>query len=196
MLKLLEDLAEDGELSKASNGARVASRFVDLGTGNGHMLFSLLEEEWEGNLVGLDYSETSVQLANQIAATRLSASPSESRPSFHQWDLLHESPGSWLEAGFDVVLDKGTFDAISLSAESDVSGRRIHENYRDRVLPLLAAGGLFIITSCNWTREEVLRWFSESDDELSVFREVRYPSYTFGGQKGQSVCTIAFKRKR
>lgn len=171
---------------------------VDLGTGNGHMLFALQEEGWEGELVGVDYSETSVQLAEQIAISRGCGGGddgSDACPMFTKWDLLHEEPGSWKKGGFDVVLDKGTFDAISLSAESDGAGRRIHENYKDRILPLIRPGGLFVITSCNWTREEIIRWFSDSSPELEVFREVKYPSFSFGGQKGQSVCTFAFRRQ-
>ncbi|KAF2152106.1 hypothetical protein K461DRAFT_279645 [Myriangium duriaei CBS 260.36] len=160
------------------------------------MLFALIEEEWEGELVGVDYSETSVQLAKQIAISRIEQSSSTelSSPVFEQWDLLHADPGLWNKDGFDVVLDKGTFDAISLSAESDNSGRRIHETYRACILPLIRPHGLFVITSCNWTRDEILRWFSEPDSELSIFREVHYPSYTFGGQKGQSVCTVVFQK--
>lgn len=197
VVQLLDDLADEGYLKKAADGGNTASRFLDLGTGNGHMLFALMEEEWQGNLVGVDYSETSIRLAEQIAIRRQDEAVDSAKalPIFRQWDLLHQKAGQWLEDGFDVVLDKGTFDAISLSAESDTSGRRIHETYRECVLPTIRPAGFFIITSCNWTREEILRWFSESDAELSVFREVRYPSFTFGGQKGQSVCTIAFQRK-
>ncbi|KAF4552918.1 Protein-lysine N-methyltransferase EFM4-like protein [Elsinoe fawcettii] len=196
VIELLEDLADNGNLIKSSSDG-IVTRFLDLGTGNGHMIFTLHEEGWEGELVGVDYSETSVQLARQIAVQRQADSEDETNlklVQFRRWDLLNEAPGAWLEGGFDVVLDKGTFDAISLSSEVDESGRRAHEGYRASILPLIKPGGLFIITSCNWTREEVLKWFTEPDQELSLFKEVKYPSFTFGGQKGQSVCSLAFKR--
>ncbi|KAF2226212.1 hypothetical protein BDZ85DRAFT_288365 [Elsinoe ampelina] len=118
----------------------------------------------------------------------------EGTVEFYRWDLLADDPGNWLGEGFDVVLDKGTFDAISLAEGTDGQGRRAHEGYRDRVLPLVKKGGFFVITSCNWTREEVLQWFGGGEGELRLFREVKYPSFTFGGKKGQSVCTLAFRR--
>ncbi|KAG8631403.1 hypothetical protein KVT40_000543 [Elsinoe batatas] len=202
VLSLLEDLSDKGILYKsassdadAENGTAVPpTRFLDLGTGNGHMIFELREEGWEGELVGVDYSEVSVELAGRIAGAR-GMGRGEGKVEFHRWDLLTETPGSWLGDGFDVVLDKGTFDAISLAEGRDEQGRRAHEGYRDRVLPLVKKGGLFVITSCNWTREEVLQWFGGGEGELILFREVKYPSFTFAGQKGQSVCTLAFRRE-
>ncbi|GAB7351199.1 hypothetical protein MBLNU459_g1639t1 [Dothideomycetes sp. NU459] len=176
--------------------SRQDARILDLGTGNGHMLFSLEEEGWEGELVGVDYSEASVQLARQIAKQRHDDADGGDAEAarFEQWDILNEQPGAWLQAGFDAVLDKGTFDAISLSSETDAQGRRICETYRDRVTPLIKKGGLMIITSCNWTKEEVLNWFVVSGGELEFFDEAKYPTFRFGGQEGQSVCTLIFRK--
>lgn len=184
-----------------------ASRILDLGTGNGHMLFSLVHEGWMGELVGVDYSEPSVHLARQIAQQKFA--PSEDGDDddaddndraapplrFEQWDLLNEQPGDWLGDGFDAVLDKGTFDAISLSSDTDARGRRICEFYREKVAPLIRPGKFFIITSCNWTKEELLNWFVADDGLLDFFDEARYPTFTFAGQSGQSVCTLIFRRR-
>ena len=166
------------------------------------MLFTLKEEEWEGELVGVDYSDASVQLARQIESRRqeawaaandeTDASPSNLR--FETWDILGESPGDWLGEGFDIVHDKGTFDAISLSAETDTQGRRICETYRDRVTPLVKPGKFLVITSCNWTKDELLHWFTGVDAPLKLFKEAKYPTFTFGGKQGQSVCTLAFQK--
>ncbi|EHN01916.1 YIL064W-like protein [Saccharomyces cerevisiae x Saccharomyces kudriavzevii VIN7] len=81
---------------------------VDLGTGNGHLLFELHETEFQGKLVGIDYSEESVKLATNIAE----ATGVEDFISFQQADIFNSG---WNPGKFDVVLDKGTLDAISLS---------------------------------------------------------------------------------
>lgn len=159
------------------------------------MIFSLQEEGWSGELVGVDYSEASIQLARQIAAHQSDQAGEDSRLRFEKWDILNHAPGPWLEAGFDAVLDKGTFDAISLSSETDGQGRRVCEYYREKILPLIKQDSFFIITSCNWTKEELLHWFVVPDGGLQYFDEAKYPTFTFGGQKGQSVCTLIFRKQ-
>ena len=57
------------------------------------MLFSLLDEDWAGDLVGVDYSDTSVKLARQIAAARTEGG---APVTFEEWDLLNHQPGEWL----------------------------------------------------------------------------------------------------
>ncbi|GAB7339898.1 hypothetical protein MBLNU457_6427t1 [Dothideomycetes sp. NU457] len=190
MIEMLDRLDEEGLLSKEDESTRIA----DLGTGNGHMLFELRENDWEGDLVGVDYSETSVQLARQIAEQRYEGEVANA-PSFEQWDILNEKPGAWLKGGFHALLDKGTFDAISLSSETDAQGRRICETYRDRVIPLLRPDGFLVITSCNWTEDEMLQWFVGPESSLELYDEVKYPTFTFGGQQGQSVCTLALRKR-
>ena len=142
-------------------------------------------------MVGVDYSAQSVRLANEILAQKDIASSVR----FHEWDILSSAPGEWLGAGFDVVLDKGTFDAICLSQETDAQGRRICEGYREKVEPLVKSGGRFLITSCNWTADELRGWFEGEGSGLVYESSVKYPSFTFGGKTGTSVCTLCFKRR-
>ena len=52
-------------------------------------------------MVGVDYSSKSVELASQIKTTK---GEGYSDVKFEEWDLLTQSPGSWLKDGFDVVL--------------------------------------------------------------------------------------------
>ena len=63
---------------------------------------------------------------------------------------------------FDVCFDKGTYDAISLSPE-DARIKRL--KYIKNVSELLGSGGdrkrFLILTSCNWTEEELLEQFKE-----------------------------------
>jgi SAM-dependent methyltransferase len=195
MLSFLEDLSDEGYIQKDTtqeeeNGDKQeGARFLDLGTGNGHLLFALREDGWEGSMVGVDYSPESITLATSI---RDAKDDSYADISFAEWDILSQQPSAWLGSGFDVVLDKGTFDAICLSQEQDEHGRRICESYREKVEPLVKKGGRFLITSCNWTEEELKGWFGGG--ELQLEGKVKYPSFTFGGKTGSSVVTLCFKR--
>jgi SAM-dependent methyltransferase len=191
MLSFLEDLSDEGHIHKGGDEHRGA-RFLDLGTGNGHLLFALREDEWVGDMVGVDYSSESVRLAGSIRDAK-DDKDAYASIVFHEWDLLTQTPGAWLGGGFDVVLDKGTFDAICLSQETDAQGRRICEGYREKVEPLVKKGGRLLITSCNWTEDELKGWFSGG--ELVFEGKVKYPSFTFGGQTGSSVVTLCFKRR-
>jgi SAM-dependent methyltransferase len=187
VLAHLETLSDEAVLSKTSTS------FLDLGTGNGHLLSALREEEWEGKMLGVDYSAASVELARRIWEGRKEEGQAEVR--FEEWDILNEQPGDWLGEGWDIVLDKGTFDAISLSGQVDERGRRICEGYRARVEPLINIGGRLVITSCNWTRNELRAWFEVEGGQLQYETSVKYPSFTFGGKTGQQVCTLSFTRK-
>lgn len=188
MLAFLEDLSDEAALDKDT------ARFLDLGTGNGHLLFALREDGWEGDMVGVDYSAESVRLAESIRAGK--GGDAGVHVKFEEWDILGQEPGAWLGEGFDVVLDKGTFDAICLSQDTDAQGRRVCEGYRERVEPLVKPGGRFLITSCNWTEEELRAWFDGDGGMLSYAGKVKYPSFTFGGKTGSSVVTLCFQKKK
>ena len=72
--------------------------------------------------------------------------------------LLHPPEEEW-----DLVLDKGTFDALCLSSE-DVgnTGNLPSKVYPANVARLVKDGGFFLITSCNFTEEEIRRrWTAE-----------------------------------
>lgn len=147
----------------------------------------------------MDYSEKSVALAKQIAQ-----SEEKEAVEFAVWDVFRSGYETVLEGaqidGWDVVLDKGTFDAISLSEEKDSEGRRICEGYKGRIVKLVRKGGLFLVTSCNWTEEELEGWFGESSASVEGGQfvkvgKVKYPSFSFGGVKGQTISTLCFQRK-
>ncbi|KAJ5266687.1 hypothetical protein N7478_009495 [Penicillium angulare] len=146
-------------------------------------------------------------------------SESETSPiQFEEWDILSStatlSPNGspvalskspeeegklpWFpykEGGFDIVLDKGTFDAISLA--DNAKETNVCERYPSIVRRLLRNGGYLIVTSCNWTEEELVKWFTSVDgdgDKLGVWGRVEYPRFRFGGAEGQGVCTVCFQR--
>ncbi|KAJ5492614.1 hypothetical protein N7539_001360 [Penicillium diatomitis] len=136
---------------------------------------------------------------------------------FEEWDILNSRallsetgekilPSSdsetlsWFpyeEGGFDIALDKGTFDAISLA--DDAQDTRVCERYPDIARRLVTKGGYLIVTSCNWTEDELVKWFApetkpDQKDHLKVWGRVEYPRFRFGGQEGQGVCTVCFQR--
>ena len=194
------------------NTSKENCSFLDLGAGNGHFLFRLREGEeygeegeeegWGGRTLGVDYSERSVEFARRIAENKglgLDGKEKEGREvEFKWWDVMSQSPAGAVlsgqnEKGWDVVLDKGTFDAISLSEEKDITGRRVCEAYKERVVPLIREGGIFLITSCNWTEEELSAWFGGG--ELEYVGKIQYKSFSFGGKKGQTISSVCFRKR-
>ncbi|CEL02795.1 hypothetical protein ASPCAL03958 [Aspergillus calidoustus] len=214
---------------------------LDLGTGNGSMLALLRKRGgFRGTMVGVDYSEKSVELARELQRSRrheayLSGSDDEEEEyhgsadegegvgdnpadadaeeeweeiRFEEWDILNSGDDlaseklDWFpygKGGFDIVLDKGTFDAVSLMVEKSEC-----ERYPGIAADLVRKGGFIVVTSCNWTEEELVRWFtaptatgagdSEKAAKLVVWGRVQYPRFRFGGQEGQGVCTVCFQR--
>lgn len=64
--------------------------------------------------------------------------------------------------GFDVCIDKGTFDAIALNPDNFNDGKKL---YIQSLRQALKWEGFFAVTSCNWTREELLDRFSEGEEK-------------------------------
>lgn len=202
-----------------------APTVLDLGTGNGSALFSLrLEGGYSGHMLGVDYSSQSIELARRLWRQYLNAPATASSPAeaaaaeptsrtgditFETLDLIHDDLASqpwWpVTGGFDLVLDKGTFDAISLSSSTirdpaSNTERRVCELYPAKVAQMVNPGGFLLITSCNWTEDEVIRWFTlpgleqPSSVRLEVYGRIKYPIFEFGGQKGQGVASVCFRR--
>ena len=182
---------------------------LDLGTGNGHFLFRLRERDsdtdkeddeggWKGRMLGVDYSEKSIEFARRIAGDKgVGSGTGEREVEFRWWDVISQDPvGVVLEGknekGWDVVLDKGTFDAISLSEEKDENGRRICEGYKERIVPLIREEGILLVTSCNWTEEELVAWFQGG--VLEYLDTIKYKSFSFGGKKGQTISSVCFRK--
>lgn len=136
------------------------SRILDLGCGNGHFCIELVKHGYI-SVIGVDYSETAIKLAQMVSA---SARFSD-RTKFKCLDLLSpESVRDFAsqEGPFDVAIDKGTFDAVTLTPD-DANSLRVSEMSRDLYLfnthHLLRPGGMVVITSCNWAADELRREF-------------------------------------
>lgn len=188
------DLLQDGEIE---NDLKV----VDLGTGNGHFLFELLdtisEEVPEAKLDyhGIDYSPESIEFAKQIASRKYP----HQKFTFEEVDFIAKEC-TYLdenEGKFDVIFDKGTLDAIALNNEPiEGFGAKIGtEVYPIQVSKLLHQNSLLIITSCNFTEDELVKVITENGTNgLSVWKKIAYPSFQFGGIKGSTICSIAFRK--
>lgn len=89
---------------------------------------------------------------------------------------------------FELLLDKGTFDAISLSGN-----QKDREYYASTAAHFLRQGSDLLLTSCNWTEPELTTIFEEHD--LLVADRLAYPTFSFGGQAGSRVCTVLLRHK-
>lgn len=181
MIEFILDKLEEGELAKDA-------LFLDLGTGNGHLLFELLQElkEVSANFKfhGIDYSAESVAFAKDIASKKYPDIPFK----FDQVDLLSDTP--FLENKFDVLLDKGTLDAIALNQDL-VNGVRGMDIYASQVSKMMDNGSILLVTSCNFTETELVKVIT-SRTELRKWDQIQYPSFQFGGVQGSTVVSIAF----
>ncbi|XP_044760556.1 EEF1A lysine methyltransferase 2 [Coccinella septempunctata] len=153
------------------------SNILDLGCGNGMFLIELAREGFT-NLFGVDYSQGAIDLARAIAHKQ--------DFTFINYSVKNILEG--LDQNFDIINDKGTYDAISLSENS----KQNRELYLKSVFDSLSDDGYFIITSCNWTE-------SELDEQVSnkfvCHKLIPTPQFKFGGNVGSLVTTIVYKKK-
>lgn len=162
------------------------SSMIDLGTGNGHLLFELCGDGFNGPLHGIDYSAESIQFASEVA----NAKGYDGNTTFSIADIFRPD---WTPGTFDVVLDKGTLDAISLSGMKFDHGRSVVDIYSGVIEKLLEKDGVFLITSCNFTEEELIKIVQS--DSLKVWETIKYPAFRFGGVKGTAICSVAFVKQ-
>lgn len=178
---------------KANRPIASDPKILDLGCGNGHFTLKLIEAGWK-QVAALDYSEKAVELAKKLVGF------AEDDERIFRADILNsESLPSQFRSHFDVIVDKGTFDAISLNPDfvdlEKVSKTKIiADTFKDTLKALLAAtsGSLFIITSCNWTSSELGHIFGP---EFEPIGEIEHTKFVFGGKSGQDVSTLIFKLK-
>lgn len=151
---------------------------VDIGTGNGHLLFSLRDEGFKGLMKGIDYSENSINFAKSICE--------EQEYSDFEFETVDIFNKEWNPSTADVILDKGTLDAIALCED-----KSLIESYSNVIQKLLHKDSILLITSCNFTENELIQLLTK-DGNLKIFKKIIYPSFEFGGIKGQTICSIAF----
>ncbi|XP_075390692.1 EEF1A lysine methyltransferase 2 isoform X1 [Tenrec ecaudatus] len=154
---------------------------LDIGTGNGVFLVELAKCGFS-NITGIDYSPSAIQLSKSVT-TREGLCNIELKVE----DFLNLSNKV---SGFHICVDKGTFDAISLSPDDSLGKRKQYVKSLSRVLK---RKGFFLITSCNWTKEELLNEFSEG---FELYEELPTPKFSFGGRSGNSVAVLVLQKTR
>ncbi|XP_053548586.1 EEF1A lysine methyltransferase 2 [Bombina bombina] len=157
------------------------STILDIGTGNGMLLVELAKAGYN-NLTGIDYCPDAIALAKSICEKEgvsqdIIFQVTDFLATFHPAEQ------------FDICLDKGTYDAVSLDPSGAEEKRK---QYVQTLCRTLKPHGLFIITSCNWTRDELLCHFQ---GELDILDELPTPTFSFGGNSGHSVTALVFQRR-
>ncbi|XP_025866480.1 EEF1A lysine methyltransferase 2 isoform X1 [Vulpes vulpes] len=152
---------------------------LDIGTGNGVFLVELAKSGF-CNITGIDYSPSAIQLSGSIIEKE-----GLSNIKLKVEDFLNLSTKL---SGFHICIDKGTFDAISLNPDNAIEKRK---QYVKSLSGVLNVKGFFLITSCNWTKEELLDEFSEG---FELFEELPTPTFSFGGRSGNSVTALVFQK--
>ncbi|XP_017486395.1 PREDICTED: protein-lysine N-methyltransferase mettl10 [Rhagoletis zephyria] len=158
-------------------------KIIDMGCGNGMLLIELAREGYT-DLLGVDYSPNAIELAKQIAKDQ------ELIIRYEVADLLNnELFLQQIDTPFGIVHDKGTYDAISLCPKNPKEKR---EAYIRTVHSVMDEKSVFIITSCNWTEDELIISFV---DKFLKKCTIPTPSFKFGGKVGSVVSSIVFTKK-
>lgn len=159
-------------------------RILECGSGNGTLLLSFLTtpdpdaEPQRYHLTGIDYSAGAVKLGESVEAARRKAIEEGDEDVIDIDDVVNECTCEWRvgdllrdEMGetWDLVMDKGTFDALALSNEpiAEKDGRLPSHVYPEQVAKLVSPGGFFLITSCNFTEEEIVKRYTKDGTGLS-----------------------------
>jgi hypothetical protein len=167
-------------------------KLIDLGFGNASLLIKLTKLGFSGNLYGMDYSEKSIELARDIIEKKSERFPKLADIVLFQDDLKQSKIGNFEEkekyTNFEIIHDKGTFDAFMSSKSNKV------EEYINYLLSISKIEGritMFVITSCNFSKPELISFFIEPNFILQS--EIPHKTFTYGGQVGQPVTTLIYK---
>ena len=119
---------------------------LEIGCGNGTLLFAVHEAGYNPTKMhGIDYSENAISLAKSIASKKETETATLIQFTTHDF-LTEDVPRDETTSdGWDLILDKGTFDAISLG-KKDENGHAPHRQYPQRLSALMKPGSRFLIT--------------------------------------------------
>ena len=173
------------------------ARVLDVGCGNAYTLAWLWTEHDFRHVVGSDYSPNSVEHAKAVLKAQCLADPDSLEEGSYEVEVvLDDCTDTKLEKGsFDLVVDKGTYDAVYLRPGTPDERNEALRRYREGVKKVLreGEGKYYVITTCNFTRDEIIAQFA---DTFQYFKHVDYPVLEFGGHKGSTNATVVFTHKK
>lgn len=172
------------------NVDKQSDTIVDIGCGNGLLLIQMAKKGFK-HLFGVDYSSKSIDLCKEIARKELKT---ELLINFEVFDILSDNleTNSFVnKTKFDCIIDKGTYDAICLMPNIDISD--VRQKYRNSILRLISSNGIFIIMSCNFTKEELYKHLI-LNNSFVLLHEIKSPNFCFGGQTGNQVTGLVLKK--
>jgi len=151
-----------------------------------------LEDFGFTNLTGIDYATSSIKLAAQICPNLVN--------HLFQADILKSDER--FAGNYRIAMDKGTFDAISLTPNDK---EEAIAKYSDNVAQMLRKTGDFLFitrldfflvlniqpSSCNWTSDELKKHFHS---HFEVVQELKVPKFKFGGKEGSSTVSVLFSK--
>lgn len=167
-------------------------KLIDLGCGNASLLLKLSKLGFDKNLYGMDYSEKSIELAKEIIIDKSERYPNVLNIKLFQDDIkqsrIENFTGRDEFKNFELIHDKGTFDAFMSSKTNKV------EEYIKYILFISDENSMFILTSCNFSKPELISFFKEP---LFILQnEIPHKTFTYGGQVGQPVTTLIYNIKK
>jgi cyclopropane fatty-acyl-phospholipid synthase-like methyltransferase len=119
---------------------------LEIGCGNGTLLFAVHEAGYYPKKIhGIDYSENAISLAKSITSTKETEDVTSIQFTAHDFLTEDRLKDDMISSGWDLILDKGTFDAISLG-KKDGDGHAPHRDYPLRLSALMKPGSRFLIT--------------------------------------------------
>ncbi|CAI5449701.1 unnamed protein product [Caenorhabditis angaria] len=168
-----------------------SSKILDLGCGNGSVLRKLRAKKFT-NLKGVDYCEAAVKLSIGLSEEEEKEAEELAKIIYEQLDITKPEQSFFEDELYDIILDKGTWDAMSLSDERD-SRLSSYLKFLNRAMK---PNSKFVIFSCNFTIDELKRQFACADQLIEFVAEVPAAhTFSFGGKQGVTSTGAVFQKK-
>lgn len=203
---IVQEIVRSRRESQADRITPVVS-LVDIGCGNAFLLCSLREKlestfansgaNW--TLTGLDYSSNAIELGKKVISSR---GYNEDRIRVHRCDLLDlkQVEETTERIKYDFIVDKGTLDAIGLLAsDSEAKLKEAHGKYMRAIRSMSKVGTLFVLASCNSTRDELADILEAAEEKdftalrFSAIGSIETPKIHFGGKVGSQVTCLLYR---
>lgn len=147
-------------------------KILEVGCGNGNLILELARDGF-CNITGIDYVEEAIE----ICKISLEQQPKDNPPvdmtnvHFKCVDFLRCAHADFHVGPLSFIIDKGTFDAITLNTTNTIDGdpengtndpSSVVNLYLTSLDRFSGPSTLFILASCNWTIDEIATFFHQS----------------------------------